>query len=988
MINGNEAEIMNIDGTKLSEIFDINNKINKNASVQAGSVEFVNGAEAFFDEDIIKSSQDIGDAYDRVVKKAEVDKTGDMAITGETINKIAEVVTPEDFSKYEELGIIPDKDNPESILTVSDRIEIELATHCDNYRPTGNISISDLEEMYGDRASQIKETLDKIENLQPINREVSEYLLVNDMDLSIDNVYSAEYSVNNNGKSKERYEQLTDEEWNELQPQIENLLNKSGFDVNEDNVSNAKWMIENKIPVTPKNLYKLNKIDRINTTISEGEISQGEWIDKITINMQYGLTAGSVSADYYSGIEAESAEAVEIINNGTDEQITVLVSDGKEVTLLNMKRQEEENTYRYSEERKGDTSEEIQRKIITERKNLEELRLKMTVEASAVMIKNGINIEISTLSELVDELKKMEKEYVTAVFNATGNVADDENVKLFSETRNYMDSLTRTPSYVLGSVLNNDIDFEIEDMVVEGAVKENVLKSAQIAYDTLGTKPDRELGDSINKAFSGIDEILENMNMENNSENQRAVRILAYNEMEIDEKNINEIKNMDREVTRLIDNLTPRTTAYLISNGINPLKTDISELNDELDKINEEIGIDEVEKYSEFLWKLDKNKKISEEDREAYIGIYRLIRMVEKGDRKAVGAVIKQGSEVNMKNLLTAARSIKNTGNSIKVDDNLGLMDEIKKADNNIDNQLELFERREFVERAVDTVSQEIYTEESIMDYNSLRVEEMRGIETISEETLLNLYEDGTVVNNENILGAAYYVINGGKTFSKIKEICEDDKVNKDLERLSGILEDTIMEDVEYEISAGISDNVSENSIAADVTYLETAVNNMTEDVKRALLDKAHIDVRDIRMVNRMMNYMRNAAKKTSYYVPTDINGKISTVKITIESGESEKGKVTIGMKDLDIKAEFTVNNENIKGLIMTDSNAIKNYDEFYEEFKNHMKNMGLTLKYLNKTEDSYVKTERMNSENNNIVSTNTLFKVAKVYISDVKKYV
>ena len=104
--------------------------------------------------------------------------------------------------------------------------------------------------MYGARAAQIKETLDKIQNLQPISREASEYLLVNDMDLSVDNVYTAEHSVNNSGISSEKYEKLSDEEWNELQGQIEDILNKNGFDINDENMSNAKWLIEEKIPVT------------------------------------------------------------------------------------------------------------------------------------------------------------------------------------------------------------------------------------------------------------------------------------------------------------------------------------------------------------------------------------------------------------------------------------------------------------------------------------------------------------------------------------------------------------------------------------------------------------------------------------------------------------------------------------------------------------------------------------------------------------------
>lgn len=776
-------------------------------------------------------------------------------------------------------------------------------------------------------------------------------------------------------------------------------------------MSNAKWLIEDKIPVTAANLYKLSEIDAINQNISNNQISENAWIQKIALNMSYGLSAGSTSANYYSDIKSDSIEAVEIIHNGTDEQIETLVTDGKEVTLLNMKRQEEDTSYKYTKERTDNITDEMHKKIITERKNLEELRLKMTVEASALMIKNGINVEITGLSELVEELKNIEAKYVTNIFNETGTVVNDENISIFNETANYMEAFARIPSYVLGDVLNNNIEFNVEDITVEGAVKENILKSAQIAYDTLGTKPDRELGDSLKKAFTGIDKMLEDLELEDSTDNQRAIRILAYNEMIIDEKNINDIKKLDSEVTKLIDNLTPRTTAYLIANGINPLKTDIQTLNEELDKINENMDTDEVEKYSEYLWKLEKNKEISKEDKDAYIGVYRLIRMVEKGDRKAIGAVMKQGSEVTMRSLLTAARSLNNTGNDMIVDDSLGLSDEVKLSDSNIDKQLDYFDSQSFLERAkkttFDTIgankaannievnkSENNDTDTQTSDYDILRVEEVQSLQTISEETLLNIYEDGTVVNNSNILGLAFYTMNGGKTYSKIKRICDDEKVSGDLDKITKILDGTSnnadgtnVETEYYDLSRDTDGNSEVNTL--DIDRLNAALNEMSGDIKEALMNKSHIDVKDIRSVNRMLNYVKRSAARNSYYVPANINGELSTVKITIETGESEKGKVTVRMKDSDINAEFTINDTDVKGLIMIGDNAIdnENYERFAEEFKARIENLGLNLKNLSKTDTGYAGNNRAYSKNVNKVTTSTLFKVAKEYISSIKKY-
>lgn len=44
-----------------------------------------------------------------------------------------------------------------------------------------------------------------------------------------------------------------------------------------------------------------------------------------------------------------------------------------------------------------------------------------------------------------------------------------------------------------------------------------------------------------------------------------------------------------------------------------------------------------------------KNNQITEEERNSYIGIYRLIHQVEQTDGAAIGALVNQGAEMTMK---------------------------------------------------------------------------------------------------------------------------------------------------------------------------------------------------------------------------------------------------------------------------------------------------------------------------------------------------
>ena len=54
-----------------------------------------------------------------------------------------------------------------------------------------------------------------------------------------------------------------------------------------------------------------------------------------------------------------------------------------------------------------------------------------------------------------------------------------------------------------------------------------------------------------------------------------------------------------------------------------------------------------LEKYSKYLYRLEKNKEISQEEKDAYIGVYRLLRQIEKGDDAAIGTLVSKNQEMN-----------------------------------------------------------------------------------------------------------------------------------------------------------------------------------------------------------------------------------------------------------------------------------------------------------------------------------------------------
>lgn len=977
----------------------------------------------FFDENKIVSSENIGDSYDRNRTEKNDLKNGqglkkeghnNGGLSKENIEKLTESVRPENFDKYEEMGIIPDKDNPESILTVSERIEIRLAAYCDDYVPTGSISRADIERMFGNTgmAEQIDNALKKVTELKQISRENSEYLLTNNMDLSIDNIYRAQYSISRTGSVNNNrgvYEKIGDAQWKELKPQIEDILKKNGFDINEKNLENSKWLIEKKIPVTAENIYKLERIDAINENL--GEISEGQWLNCIAHSVNYGIAPLDVSAEFYSAISMTSVEAREIVENGTPEQVTELVLDGKNVSLLNMKKLQEERTRSRNDERREEFT-EIQKKQIREgHRNLEILKMRMSVESCAILVKNNFNIQLASLSEIVRQIDKMESDYVDAMFAVvTGH--KDENIKvsqgvasneelsggemdykgLFLQVRREMEVMKQVPAYVVGDVVAEKISFQVDEINEAGKNISSRLKNAGEAYEVLGTKPERELGDSLQKAFGNIDEILEGIGEKTSEDNKRAVRILAYNQMEITRENLKLVREADAEVGRLFNNMTPRTTAYLISNGINPLRTNIRKLNDILDDINEEIDTDYEEKYSEYLLKLEKKNGISSEEKEAYIGIYRLLHMIEKGDRRAVGAVLKQGAELNMKNMLTASRSLKRTGKEVKVNDELGMTEDIKLADSNIDNQLKVFESSAFLKRlldknspesmrqllkdneetgieqlitAVENHSEEMEDKDEILNEQknvyAMRAEEIETLKNIDEAALWEILEDGTLKNTENLLAMSFYSLGRSNVFGRISKGLTDEKVDDDIRK------------------------IRESFMEADEEEIGKSIEGLAEDVKDSIFINDKIDVREFRACNRMADYFSNAARKKSYYVPVEINGEEASFKVTLVEQENKKGIVGIKMNfsEGSVAAEFRLNDKELTGFVI-DKSGVLSEKEIRLAFE---KDGQYELKAFSVNNGDY--RGSMYGENRKIneghTSNRDLFNVAKLFVRVVK---
>lgn len=539
---------------------------------------------------------------------------------------------------------------------------------------------------------RISSAEDKAASAADMSDQAKYYLIKNRMEPTIDNIYKASYS---GAGTKEVT--VNENQWESVRPQAENIIEEAGFTVNEETLGNAKWLFGRGLGITENNLWASWDLNKISTDLNKEDITE-----KAITALSKGDTA-SPSLSFLA--QGQTTQAVDNLNKISDAAIKAAVIDrtAKEAESLSirelvkkqsrledpgLKGTEEASTAKQAESSPvtGNSAEEIDIRTVTVRRRLEEIRLKMTADAGGELIKRGFHLETDSLQKLVDGLKEIEDKYYRNLLQE-GNVStDEENVNSVKKSLQQLDELKSAPAALLGSTLHTWQQETTESLLSSANdYKKNL---AVQNYETLMTRPRTDMGDSIAKAFGNSDGLLEEIGLENTEANKRALRILGYNNIPITEENLDTVKLHDAQVNNVMKNFHPAVAVEFIKRGINPVNLPIDELSSQIDSVKEELGVSKEERFSKYLWKLEKNNEINEEEKKSYIGIYRLFNAIEKSDGAALGAVVKADQDLTLKNLLTAVRTRKSGGIEAAVDDELGTLGSLTAKGDSITDQI------------------------------------------------------------------------------------------------------------------------------------------------------------------------------------------------------------------------------------------------------------------------------------------------------------
>ncbi len=818
----------------------------------------------------------------------------------------ANTTSSEDLQELSEEGFNSMDTDVDTVVTMVDRVKLALAKGGMDISSMGGLDSDVIEQIEGSvsTANMIENKLEKMdlpvteETLAAVETAVlkaeevaadstikassASYLIKNELLPTIDNVYQATFAAGSAVYASEEEDAFTtaaspDEQMSKA---FIDVLEAGELEASEESLADCQWLLEQDIPVTAENVLYLQQLKEVNLDLSQTELAE-----IITDAIAEGKEPGdAVYVSDYS-LMAQARQAYDVQQEQIDQISSALVR--------------------------------------------EQARMLMSVEANYQLLKQGIAIDTQSIQETIDVLEQLEQQYLESILGGETEEETATNVDNYKNFESALDALQNTNAGVLaefGSL--NEITALTVEQFNEAAKSYETSKGSsagfeamQQRYETVWTAPRADMGDSIKKAFANVDDILEDLDFELNDDNRRAVRILAYNQEKITAEAVSTVRAADAEVQRLFAALKPATVMEMIREGENPLDMSISALTETAENMSGNTD-SQSEGFAEFLWQMEKVGDITADERNSFIGVYRLIHQVEGGDGAAIGALLSQGVEVTLRNLMTAVRSGKHTGREYNVDDSFGELESFDASTLSITDQIEMAYQRRCLQEAGEELTpvklQQFDSEDAYMnlspegfrdalvametqqvqqaeealnkEYNEeLRQEFARALE--SEQQVYDLLESYEIPQTPySLLALSEFMRDRNSVFKNLSKFASKNIGSAEPERAADAVEDLIEE---LTRRFGEAVKTPEEMAEAQRNLQDVAENAM----KNMLVsqDVTTIDVRGMKLVMTEIKTLGQISNKSeTYNIPIMVADEEGTLSLKIVRGQHEAGMVDV----------------------------------------------------------------------------------------------
>ena len=819
----------------------------------------------------------------------------DVGIQQDYMTLMSNTMSEEDYARLQEEGFDFGSMDPEETVTIVDKIKAELARSGKRIAGyTDDIDMETLAAALGsqalaqtvaesfreadlplteDNVSALAQAWTMAGELEELGQGSIRYLLDNGLDNEIWNLYMAENSGAAAGSAEAPAYYAEDIKGyytrtggsaadGELAAQIDDVIARSGRQPDAESRQDAAWLLDNGLPLTEENLGQLEQLKKLEFPVT---------------------------------MEAFAKAAATAVEQGKSPLRAELPGEAEGLY---------EKAVRWDEYYHSEQAWEACEGNLTARRQLEEIRLHMTAEANVKLLKSGFSIDTAPMEKLIDALRQAEKELAEQYFPQENDAVG--KYREYQAVDTAVRELPGLPARVIGSFVERQSTGTLGEFHAEGKALQDTYKKAGESYETLMTAPRRDLGDSIRKAFANVDEILSDLGQELTEENRRAVRILGYNRMEMSLENLEKVRGADRQVQTVVEKLTPAATLKMIRDGVNPLEKSFAELEEYFAELPEEYRA-ASESYSRFLYGLERNHEITDAERESYIGIYRLVRQIEKTDGAAVGALVNAQAEVHFTNLLSAVRSGRVKSLDAKVGDELGAVSEIIRSGESIPAQIS----RAFAEMAETVLTDVSYDETAEAEYNREQLAQYRSALASADAECTAMLQRGELpAGADNLIAAMALLGDEEELFGGNTEDAASAELWQKLDR---------PEEFEESYAEALAD---EQAAVEEATF--------------GAADSS-LDVRHMQLCHKQLTIAGKLAQKQEFFLPLEIDGKLTRVHLCFEHNAEGSSQVEITVRSggqAGLSAELGFKDGKLDGILKNNGQEVMKTERIADIFK------------------------------------------------------
>ncbi len=756
--------------------------------------------------------------------------------------------------------------------------------------------------------------MDMAPNGVKLSPEECEYMVRNKLVPTMENVTMAKSAAQTYAKKEHT---LTPEAWNQLEPKVTHMLFQAGLRANKDMMNAAQTFIKRDIPLTVDNLksysllagIKLSPDDLLTKAVDAISVGQ----DPKNANL-LSSTAKEVRQILHKtgkvtnqAVDYAAAKRSSELPGVSGDKIDLSLGDLTEAQdAIDSKSMDVERYLQDFAE-----SGAAQAASIRARRQLEEIRAKMTFESGYRLAKEGIRIDTVSMEKLIGNLKTLEARFFSSFFTQAGIAQSAEGIEFLKDTNRKLEEIKNMPAPLIVDTMDTGSKITLNELHQTGMNNMAMRRYAE-SFESVMTSPNKQFGDNIQKAFGNTDSLLQNIGMEANAANRRAVRMLGYNSVEVTAENVEKVRDYDEKLQGVLKELHPAVTVRMIRDGINPLEQPIDDLSEQIAQIKQEEGITTEDNYSIFLINLDKKKEITPEERKAYIGVYRALHQLGGSEEEAIGGVYRNGQELTLQNLLTAVRSGKAQGMNTLINETFRTAAGASSDKSLIEDQINaglmgakfgkgaeaLNNLAEKVDNTISECSQpsEETAKEQLTTVRTLATEGQNATRFLEDYNILSTMENLEAA--KNLLASDMTIFKEWKRF-KFMESGEETELPDFTE---------CMDD-------------KETMQAAYKKFVDEAGALKSKMMQDPVMTKQ--DTKSIKKMHVGIRFMHRLCKREYYQIPVDTGTDIVNMNVTILEKGEEKAKVLAEIPTMNlgkISCEATIQDNKLKCFISSDT--------------------------------------------------------------------